>query len=346
MTDDAWDDPHRSGAVPSTAGRYVSPAPMDPLGLRARLMLETSSHLMAEPNWPYRQTTVEMRSQGDEEGIFRLFGANHPDSIRRVAERQLDISIMNPSAILSMAHRGVGLFSEPMNVALIAVIPHADQLGFAVSQASGLTSLGDIREKRFPLRLSVRGSLDLSTVRLVELVLRAHGFGYDDILAWGGSVSYDQPMPNDDSRLGRAARGELDAIFEEGVMLWANEVEAAGLRFLDLGEGRLTELETLGFRRGSIERSLYDRLPADVRTVDFSGWPIYTRADAPDLLIRLFCEGLEARKSAIPWHVGPARQQDLPLARMVTDSAETPMDVPLHPAAQDVWTRLGYLNGS
>jgi hypothetical protein len=148
MTDTAWDDPHRSGAVPSTAARYVSPAPIDPLGLRARLMLETSSHLMAEPNWPYRQTTVEMRSQGDEEGIFRLFGANHPDSIRRVAERQLDVSIMNPSAILSMAHRGVGLFSEPMNVALIAVIPHADQLGFAVSQASGLRSLDDI----LPLR--------------------------------------------------------------------------------------------------------------------------------------------------------------------------------------------------
>jgi hypothetical protein len=159
MTDTAWDDPHRNGAVPSTAARYVSPASIDPLGLRARLMLETSSHLMAEPNWPYRQTTVEMRSQGNEEGIFRLFGANHPDSIRRVTKRQLDISIMNPSAIL-------------------------------------------------------------------------------------------------------------------------------------------------------------------------------------------FCEGMEARKSAIPWHIGPARQQDLPLVRMVTESAETPMDVPLHPAAQEVWTRLGYLNGS
>jgi TRAP-type uncharacterized transport system substrate-binding protein len=344
MTHDTWDAPKRDGAAPS-AGPYVTPAPVDPLGIRAKLMLETSSFMMSEPDWPYRQTTVELRSQGDEDGLFRLFGANHPDSVRRVFERQLDIAILNPSVVLSMGHRGVGLFSEPMEVALVAVIPHFDQLGFAVSKASGLTSLDDIREKRFPLRLSVRGSLDLSTTQLVELVLQAHGFGYADILAWGGSVSYDQPMPmpGDESRLGRAARGEIDAIFEEGVMLWANGVEDAGLRFLDLEETRLAELERLGFQRGTIERSRYGRLPADVATVDFSGWPIYTRRDASDLLIRKFCEGMEARKSSIPSHIGPLQQPNLPLERMVIESAETPLNVPFHPAAREVWTRLGYL---
>ena len=93
-----------------------------------------------------------------------------------------------------------------------------------------------------------------------------------------------------------------------------------------------------------IERSRYDRLPADVATVDFSGWPIYTRSDAPDLLIRKFCEGMEARKGTIPWQIGPLEQPALPLARMVTDSPETPLDVPFHPAAQAVWTKLGYLS--
>lgn len=348
MTDTSWDAPKRGDGAAPSSGQYRSPAPIDPLSIRAKLMLETSSYMMSESDWPYRQTTVELRSQGDEEGVFRLFGANHPDSVRRVFERNLDVAILNPSAILSMAHRGVGLFSEPMEVALIAVIPHFDQLGFAVSKASGLTSLDDIREKRFPLRLSVRGSLDLSTTRLVELVLQAHGFGYDDILAWGGSVSYDQPMPmpNDDARLGRAARGEIDALFEEGVMLWANGAEDAGLRFLDLEESRLAELERLGFRRGTIEQSRYGRLPADVATVDFSGWPIYTRRDASDLLVRTFCEGMEARKGSIPWQIGPVEQPDLPLGRMVTESAETPLDVPFHPAALEVWTRLGYLQQS
>lgn len=339
----AWDDPHRNGVAPSSGALYRPMAPIEPPGLRAKLMLETASFMMSEMDWPYKQVTVTLRSQGDDQGIFRMFGANHPDSIRQVFERQLDISIMNPSAILTMAHRGIGLFTEPMQVALIAVIPHDDQLGFAVSEASGLTSLDDIREKHFPLRLSVRGSLDLSTTWLVELVLKTHGFGYQDIIDWGGSVSYDQPMPNDDSRMGRAGRGEFDAIFDEGVMLWANLVPGAGMRFLGLSEERLTTLEGQGFRRGTIKQSAFDQLPGDVTTLDYSGWPIYTRIDTPVPFVRKFCEGLVAYRSSLPWHVGLALQSDLPLARMVVDSPETPLDVPMHPAALEVWTRLGYL---
>ena len=339
----AWDDPHRNGVAPSSGAPYRPIAPIEPSGIRAKLMLETASLMMSEMDWPYKQVTVTLRSQGDEQGIFRMFGANHPDSIRQVFERQLDVSIMNPSAILSMAHRGIGLFTEPMQVALIAVIPHDDQLGFAVSRASGLTSLDDIREKRFPLRLSVRGSLDLSTTRLVELVLKTHGFSYQDLIDWGGSVSYDQPMPNDDARMGRAARGEFDAIFDEGMLIWANLVPGAGMRFLDLSEERLSALEGQGFRRGTIAQSAFDQLPSDVTTLDYSGWPVYTRIDTPALFVRKFCEGLVARRGSLPWHVGPVQQADLPLARMVVDSPETPLDVPLHPAAREIWTKLGYL---
>ena len=82
-----------------------------------------------------------------------------------------------------------------MQIALIAVMPHYDQLAFAVSKSSGLQSLDDIREKQYPLRLSVRGSQDQCTTLLVEQVLNVHGFGYGDIVRWGGSISYDQPMP-------------------------------------------------------------------------------------------------------------------------------------------------------
>ena len=311
-------------------------------------MLETASFMITEWDWPYRETTISLRSQGDEEGCFRLFGANNPDSIGQVFRRELDISIMNPGVILSMAHRGTGLFSEPMQVALIAVIPHYDQLGFAVTRASGLTSLDDIREKRFPLRVSVRGSLDASTTRLVEKVLNIHGFGYSDILAWGGSVSYDQPMPhqsppNQASRVGRVVNGEFDAIFEEGVIVWADKAVEAGMRFLGIDGHRLAQLEQAGFKRGVMEKARLTRLEEDFATVDFSGWPIYTRVDASDLLIRKFCEGMEARKDSIPWNWGPVKQKELPLAAMLVDSPATPIDVPFHPAAREFWRKTGYL---
>src|ERR1700722_4446870 len=234
--------PLKEGGIQSIIPPGVGP--VDPLNIRSKLMLETVSHMMTDWDWPYREATIDLKSQGDELGAFRLFGANHPSSIQAVFDRRVDISILNPSLLLSMAHRGVGLFSQPMRVALIAVMPHYDQLGFAVTTKTGLTSLDDIREKRYPLRLSVRGSLDASTAMAVELVLRAPGFSYDDIISWGGSISYDQPMPPQTppghlSRMARVAQGELDAIFEEGVMIWAGAVKDIGMRLLTIDEARL-----------------------------------------------------------------------------------------------------------
>jgi hypothetical protein len=72
---------------------------------------------------------------------------------------------------------------------------------------------------RYPLRVSTRGSLDACTPIMVDVVLRAHGFSLDDIRAWGGEISLDQPMPNHPSRIGRLERGEIDAIFDEGVVM-------------------------------------------------------------------------------------------------------------------------------
>jgi len=98
------------------------------------------------------------------------------------------VSILNPAATLTMAHRGTGAFDSPKNVAAIAVLPHYDQLGFAVASRLGFSSLGDIAAERYPLRVSVRGSIDACTPIMVDVVLRAHGFTLADILAWGGEM--------------------------------------------------------------------------------------------------------------------------------------------------------------
>ena len=51
------------------------------------------------------------------------------------------------------------------------------------------------------------------------------------------------------------------------------------------------------------------------------------------------CAAIEARKHLIPWQGdGP-----LPVERMCKDSHETPMDVPLHPAAEKFWKSQGYI---
>jgi TRAP-type uncharacterized transport system substrate-binding protein len=317
-------------------------APVDPTNMRPMLFLDVAREMMLGQDWPYRAVSVVMESHTGP-GRFTFYGANHPGVIEDVHAGRVDVSILNPAALLTMAHRGVGAFDSPRDVATIAVLPHDDRLGFAVAGRLGFTSLQDIAAARYPLRVSVRGSIDACTPIMVDVVLRAYGFSLDDIRAWGGEVSFDQPMPNHPSRIGRLERGDLDAIFDEGVVLWADLVTAAGARFLPLDRGHLEALEAQGFRRGFIEQARYPSLPQDVPAVDFSGWPIYCGAAAPGALVERFCQALVSRRESIAWDIGGVRQPPLPLERMVRESPATPQDVPMHPSAAAVWREHGYL---
>lgn len=317
-------------------------APVDPTNLRPMLFLDVAREIMLSPDWSHRAVTVVMESHTGP-GRFAFYGANHPDVIDDVHARRVDISTLNPAALLTMAHRGVGAFSSPREVATIAVLPHDDRLGFAVADRLGFTSLADIAAARYPLRVSVRGSIDACTPIMVDVVLRAHGFSLDDIQAWGGEISHDQPMPNHPSRLGRLQRGEIDAIFDEGVVLWADQMTGAGARFLPLSPAHLEILQAQGFRPALIEKSRYPSLPADIPAVDYSGWPIYCRSDSPAALVELFCQALISRRDGIVWDIGGVHQAPLPLDRMVREAPDTPFDVPMHPAAAAVWRQHGFL---
>jgi hypothetical protein len=324
------------------SAEFLPVAPVDPTNLRPMLFLDVAREMMLAPDWSHRAVSVVMEShQGP--GRFSFYGANHPDVIGEVDAGRVDVSILNPAALLTMAHRGAGAFSARKNVAAIAVLPHYDQLGFAVAARLGFASLTDIAARRHPLRVSVRGSIDAGTPLMVDVVLREHGFSLADLVAWGGEISYDQPMPNDPSRIGRLRDGEIDAIFDEGVVMWADLVAGAGAEFLPLAPARLESLVAQGFRPGVLERSRYPSLPSDIATVDYSGWPVYCRADAPDGLITKFCEALISRRDAIVWDIGGTAQPPLPLEVMARESPATPQDVPLHPAAAAVWRAHGFL---
>jgi TRAP-type uncharacterized transport system substrate-binding protein len=317
-------------------------APVDPTNLRPMMFQDAAREMMLSADWPYRAVSVVMESHGGP-GRFAFYGANHPDVIDDVHARRIDVSILNPAALLTMARRGVGAFSSPRDVATIAVLPHDDRLGFAVAGRLGFTSLEDVAAARYPLRVSVRGSMDACTSIMVDVVLRAHGFSLDDIRAWGGEISFDQPMPNHPSRMGRLEHGEIDAIFDEGIVMWADQVAGAGAKFLPLSPDHLEVLQAQGFRGALIEKSRYPSLPCDVPAVDFSGWPIYCRTDTPDTLVEHFCQALVRRRDDIVWDIGGVHQPPLPLERMVKESPDTPLDVPMHPSAIAVWRQHGYL---
>jgi len=307
---------------------------------RSRLMLEVASELVNRRDWPYLQARVSLREQGSGDWPVNLFASDSPAALHEVASGKVQFAIINPSTILKLAAVGSSPFKEPIPLRSIAVLPSCDQMLFAVKQETGLKSITDIRERRFPLKVSLRGQPDHSLHIIVNHVLAAAGFSLNDIVSWGGEVRYDAGMAYGPKRIGAIQRGEIHAIFDEGASTWGNMALELGMTFLSLDEGLLQRLEVAGLRRGLIEKKNFLKLADDVPTLDFSGWPIYTHADTSDALVTDFCRALKASKDRVPW----AEEGPLPLERMVQDSAEGHLEVPLHPAAERFWRECGYVN--
>jgi TRAP-type uncharacterized transport system substrate-binding protein len=306
---------------------------------RSRLMLEVASALVNRRDWPYLQARVSLREQGSDQWPVTLFASDSPAALWEVASGKVQFAIINPSMILKMAALGSPPFTEPLPLKSIAVLPSSDQMLFAVSEKTGLKSFADIRQRRFPLKVSLRGQPDHSLHIITRQVLSTAGFSLDDVVSWGGQVRYDPGMPYGENRIGAAERGEIHAIFDEGASTWGNMALEMGMTFLPVEEDLLQRLEKVGLRRGFIERTNFPKLAADVPTLDFSGWPIYTHSNITDQLVEDFCRALEASKDRIPW----AKDAPLPLAQMVRDTPEGHLEVPLHPAAEHFWRERGYL---
>lgn len=308
-------------------------------------MLEVASELVIgevpglDKEWPYHQVDIRLREQGGEEWRLNFYASDGPDSVDAVMSGEATFAICNPGGVLAMAVRGAGPYEKPLPLRSIMVLPQFDQLGICVLGKTGLTTVADIGKERYPLKISLRGQRDHSVHMVTNEVLKVHGFSFDDVVSWGGEVRYDEEMPNGDTRLGALGRGEIDCLIDEGMPMFATQAVDFGAHFLEIDEPHLQQLEAMGLQRIAITRQEWPKLPRDVWTISFSGWPVFCREDLSDDIVTAFCVGLENRKDRIPWYgTGPLR-----LDILCKDSREGPLAIPLHPAAERFWRSRGYL---
>ena len=297
--------------------------------------LEIAKGLALSDDPRFLQVKLQIQDAGADGGPLDLFGSDGPEGLRAVAERQVSMAIVNPSAMLTLAYRGTGPFDAPLPLRAVAVVPSYDLFVFAVSADTDLDSLDDVRERRYPLKISVRGQRNHSLHPILGCVLAAAGLSLKAIEDWGGSVYY-QPGFNSPQRIQMVRDGEINTIFDEAVYTWLEDAQKIGMRPLPLGARTVRELQTLGFRRNVIDKATYPLLAHDVETIDFSGFAVFVHADAPDEIVTRICASLDARRAEIPWEgFGP-----LPISHMCRDTPDGPLDVPLHPAAERYWNRL------
>jgi len=316
----------------------IQPA-RSPVIQRSRLMLEIASELVGSPGWNDRQVTIHFREQGAPTWRLCFFASDAPNAVEAVVSREADFAICNPGGILAMAVHGAAPFRQPVPLRAITVFPQFDLWGIAVARSTGITSIADIRDKRYPLRVSLRGQRDHSVHLVTDQVFAAYGFSLSDITEWGGELRYTPGLPTAPGRLSAVESGELNAVIDEAFPNYAPRALELGMRFLPIDEPQLQQLEAIGLRRQTATRDEFPGLDESVVTVDFSGWPVFCLESAPDDMVTAFCAALEARKERIPWYgEGP-----MDLKVMCSDTKVAPVAIPLHPAAERFWRQQGYL---
>src|ERR1700755_2503380 len=199
----------------------MEPLPKGANFIRAKTLWEIGLHLAGNPATPYGGNRDMVITVGRGAGAafrpwLRLATGSAILAEQVAAGDGFDLAFVNPSALLTQAYRGVGLFRAPLPVRIVAVYPSWDRFVFMVHPRTGIRSLAGIKAQRYPLRVSVREDLTHSTLVLIDQAFALHGFALKDIEAWGGRLVLCGG-PSDDRRLGAPARGGDAAGFGGGI---------------------------------------------------------------------------------------------------------------------------------
>ena len=279
----------------------------------------------------------------DRKGISLSFATGSFLEIRAVADGKCSLAWVNPSVLLTMAYRGKGPFRKRLPLRTLAVFPSYDVMGFAVHESTGITSLSQIKQERFPLKLSTRlvtqsALRENSTMFTIAAVMRAAGFTFAELRKWGGKIHLAS-RPSDPVRRASIENATVNAIFDEGIKSWARTALENGFRFLPLEGVVRKSMAGMGYRPTVMAKSRFHGMAEDVTTIDFSGWPMIVRADMPDDSAYAICEAIEKRKEVIPTD----NYKPLDMAQLCANDEEAPYDVPLHAGARRFYRERGYL---
>src|SRR5690349_7750712 len=172
--------------------------------IRAKFLWEIGLQIAGDPATPYTGNRDICISVGSGSGAsyrpWLRMSVGSPVLAHAVARGELEAAMVNPSALLTQAVRGKGLFDRPLPLVVVANYPSWDRFAIVVHPRTGLRSLADVAAKRFPLRLSTREDPTHSTRDLIDQLFAVYGFSLEALQHWGGSLQVNGG-PGDRRRL-------------------------------------------------------------------------------------------------------------------------------------------------
>jgi hypothetical protein len=166
------------------------------------------------------------------------FAADSFAELKGVADGKYTLAWVNPSVAATLAYRGTGPLRKKLPLRVIATFPSYDVMGFAIHKSTGMTSLAQIAQERFPLRLSTnvtaQHALTASpTMFTVTAVMKAAGFSLADLRKWGGKIQ-SVSRPSHPDRREAIQNGSVNAVFDEGIKSWGQTALDGGFVYLPI----------------------------------------------------------------------------------------------------------------
>ncbi len=171
----------------------MEPLPKGANFIRAKTLWELGLHIAGNPATHYggnRDMCIVVGSgSGTQFKPWLRMATGSAILAEDVAKGEIEMAFVNPSALLTQAYRGVGIFKAPLPLRVIASYPSWDRFVMAIHPRTGIKSLRDIKDRQYPLRLSVREDPTHSTIVLINQILAHYGFSLADIEHWGGKLA-------------------------------------------------------------------------------------------------------------------------------------------------------------
>jgi len=210
-----------------------------------------------------------------------------------------------------------------------------------VRKDSGLRSLDEIKEKKYPLVVSTRaGGKFHTTLYVIDQVLKAHGFSLADIEKWGGTILRAQ-SPSDPARAEQIRSRKLHAVFDEGIKSWGVPALESGMKFLPLRDDVLRKMQRLGFGGAALTKAAFPKLDRDIETIDFSGWTFFCHQKLSSALAYTMAEAIDRCRDKI--EADHIDRKTMTMEEFCRGSDGGPLTIPLHPGAKKYYRERGYL---
>jgi TRAP-type uncharacterized transport system substrate-binding protein len=258
-----------------------------------------------------------------------------------VGKKQCDFGFGNPAGLAAMAYLGRGFYKRKIPLRAIGVFPTWDRLIFAVRKETGIHSLEEVRQQKYPLRVSTRRRNKLQTTAYaIEEVLKAYGMSFRDIERWGGKIM-EVPNPSGRERREHIESGGADAVFDEGVKSWGERALGSEMRFLPINNDAARQMQKLGFPTAMLTRGQYPKLEQAIRCVDFSGWTFFCHAGLPSTIAYEMAKAVDLCHGQIP--VDHFDKRAMTMTEFCRGGEAGQLTIPLHPGAKKYFREKAYI---